>query len=274
MFIIRLGISASTADAQCNIPPETQAALAQLPQRLRGFDLAEQQGVVYMDARCFDQARSYFHQALEELPAEGLSDGQVRQQALANSLLHLTDGYDAWGRGDLGAAKKIFDANSDESGPLVVNTRAIYALGELLLAEPDPELWEHLEPKLRIFEKNNFWRAHRCLLEYGLNPGNTVTRISSIEAILSSDVNVQTRLQNEIILAEILLRSDRLAEASVMTKDIERDVGRKAIDIDLRLGYLALCLAIAEKQSKNGDPEAAARAQWLRAGVGGTHANH
>jgi hypothetical protein len=81
-------------------------------------------------------------------------------------------------------------------------------------------------------EKNNFWRAHRCLLEYGLNPGNTSTRISSIEAILSSDVNVQTRLQNEIILAEILLRSDRLAEASVMTKDIERDaVARPLISI-------------------------------------------
>jgi hypothetical protein len=273
LLIVCLGNSASTAHAQCNIPPGTQATLAQLPQRLRGFDLAQQQGLIYMDARCFDQARSYFRQALNELPSESLSDSQLRLQTLANSLIQLTNGYEAWARGDLGEAEKIFDGASDESGPLIVNQRSIYALSELLLGEPDPELWKHLEPKLRIFEKNNFWRAHRCLLEYGLNPGNAPSRISSIETTLSGDVNVQTRLQNEIILAEILLQSGRVAEASVLTKDIERDVGRKAIDIDLRLGYLALCLALAEEQSKHGDQEAAARAHWLRSEMGGIYAN-
>jgi hypothetical protein len=231
--------------------------------------------MIYLESKCFDEARASFRKALSELPAETHSaEDRIRITQLGNTLVAMTDGYEAWSRGDLRTAIKVFDGLCDDSAPQVTNVMLVHGLAELLLMEPDPELWSRLEPKLSIFSKQKFWRARRCLMLYGLNAENAPMRVAQMVSILDEDLSVKERLQNEIILAEILLRTNRLPEASILTKDIERDVGRKAIDTDLRLGYFVLCSAVADAEAKNGDHEAERRAQWLRSIVGDTYAHH
>ena len=274
-FLILLGLCGVGMQAQCNIPPAYQKTLSQLSNTTKGFVLYQQRGLIYLDSRCFDEARSSFRKALEELPVESnTAEDQIRIARLGNTLIAMTHGYEAWNRGDLRAAINIFDGLCDDSAPQATNIMLIHGLGELLLMEPDPELWSRLEPKLRIFERKKFWRAHRCLMLYGLNAENAPTRIAQMESALNEDLSVKERLQNEIILAEIFLRTNRLPEASILTKNIENDVGMKAIDTDLRLGYIVLCSAIADAEAKDGDREAVARAQWLRSIVGDTYAHH
>ena len=244
--------------AECHPPPAYEARLQQLKTQVEGFPLAHMEGLAYLELKCWPEARASFAAALANANTQPGDDG-LNRVAWAEALLDLTSGYEAWSSGDLNLAKAIFLRRSDEVNPSDVSSLANFALAELLLQSPDDAVWSKLELNLQILDGRGFWQARRYLLIYGLTASNCEERLNMLEKRLEGPSTVQDRLANQILLADILRRSNRVAEAALLVHDIERDVGRKAISPDLRAQYLRTCAAIASQQSRTGDQDAQKR---------------
>jgi hypothetical protein len=260
--------------AQCQLPEPVAALLQGLPNQLAGPLLYRTEGLTYLDRHCLDEARNAFQQELVEASTIAANQ-QTSESAVVNFLLDLTKAYVDWQNGNLDQARTIFTALSDDSKPMIVNTRAIFALAEMLMQSPDSLAWVKLEPKLKILdEQGHIWIARRYRLLYGLTTDNAPARITSVENILAGDLPVIERLEDEIILATLLRKAGRLAEARILTADIETDVGNKVISPDLRVAYVRECAAIASDEARHGDSEAAVRYQKYLFALGEMYAPH
>lgn len=246
------------AQAACQLLPASAETLTSLANVLSGSALERQQGLVYLDAGCLAEARHAFEQS--RLDAKDTAEFSLpAQQNLAEYLLELTDGYEALRSGNLAKAKEILVESSDEARPNDVNVRAVFALAELLLQNPDPVVWKNLEPKLAIFDESGLWKARRYRMMYGLTPANADERIAFLQSRLDADLPVAARLEDETILAEVLAGVGRFAEAELLTRDIEADVGQKAVAVDLRAQYVQVCTTLAKHQVESGDLRAQPR---------------
>jgi hypothetical protein len=250
--------AAVNAQAQCQLIPATAETMTSLENQLRGSTLDRQRGLVYLDAGCLAEARHAFEQSSVEA-VDTADFSLAAQQAWTQYLLELADGYEAWKTGNLVKAKEIFAKSSDEGMPHDVNQRAVFALAELLMQNPDPILWKDLEQKLIFFDEHGFWKARRYRMMYGLTPANAEERIRLLESKLAADLPVAERLEDETILAEVLAGANRLGEAELLTRDMEEDVGLKAVAVDLRAEYVRVCMSIAGRQVEFGNTRAQAR---------------
>jgi hypothetical protein len=247
--------------APCQPSAVMVRAFEALPSQTTGSTLHQREGLAYLDIRCLDEARAAFQQ--EILDAANLApEMRESQRGMGQFLLDLTQAFVDWRNGDLNSARVSFLRLSDEAMPRVVNTRAIFALAELLLQAPDDSSWAKLDPKLKELDENRkFWTARRYRLLYGFAQENAPARIAELEKILSQDLSTRERLENQVLLATLLRKAGRLMEARLLTAEIEDDVGNGAISPDLRAAYVRECAAIASEQARNGDTEAAARYQ-------------
>ena len=243
---------------QCAPSPAYADHLKQLPTQVSGFTLFQQEGLTYLELGCYPEARSSFAKALANADAE---TGEVKENltALANMFLDLTSAYEAWRAGSSSEAKSLFLRCSDESVPPEVSVQATFALAEMLLQSRDDATWNLVEPNLKRLDEAGFWQARRYRFLYGLNSDNSSQRIADLYQRLEEETPVQTRLENEVILAEVLRLVGRVSEAALLVTDMDREFGRKAISPDLRGQYVLVCAGIASVQARKGDLAAAAR---------------
>src|ERR1700733_6549567 len=186
-------VGALGAAAQCAPPPARAAQLQQLETRVRGFDLDEERGKVYLEIKCLSEARSAFESASKEADKER---GEVREnlKALAQKFLDLTSAYEALNAGHVAEAKSLLLKSSDEGLPPEISVQASFALAELLVQSPDETIWSSLEPNLRRLDEAGLWQARRYRLIYGLTPQNADERIGWLFGSLAAATPVQTRL--------------------------------------------------------------------------------
>jgi len=259
---------------QCQPSAPLAKALQALPSQAVGPALRRTQGLAYLDIHCTEEARAAFQQELDEA-SHVAPDQQAYQTNLAKILLDLTTAVADWHNGNLKDAKDLFTRLSDPGLPAFVNSRAIFALAELLTQSPDSSTWAQLEPKLKILdEERGLWIARRYRLMYGLTTDNNQTRIGLVETMLRKDLSSRERLENQIILATLMRKAGRLMEARLLTADIESDVGAEAVSPDLRVAYVRECAAIASEEARHGDTEAAARYQRYLLALGEMYAPH
>jgi hypothetical protein len=187
---------------------------------------------------------------------------------LAQKFLNLTSAYEALNAGHVSEAKSLLLKCSDEGLPPEISVQASFALAELLVQSPDDSVWASLEPDLRRLDATGLWQARRYRLIYGLTPQNADERIGWLSGSLAAATPVQTRLEDEIILAEVLRLAGRVSEAELFAKNIEFEVGRKAISPDLRAQYIRVCAGIASVQARTGDQAAQARYQLYLSALG------
>jgi hypothetical protein len=267
VFLAVVPVGALRVVAQCAPPPVYAARLQELQTQVSGFDLDEERGRVYLEIKCLSEARSSFEIASANADKE---KGEVREnlKALAQKFLDLTSAYEALSAGHVSEAKALLVKCSDESLPPEISVQASYALAELLIQSPDDAVWSSLEPNLRRLDEIGLWQARRYRLVYGLTPQNADERISWLSGNLAAATPVQTRLEDEIILTEVLRLAGRVSEAELFSKDIEYEVGRKAISPDLRAQYIRVCAGIASVQARTGDPAAQVRYQLYLSALG------
>lgn len=256
-----------TSPAQCVPPPAYSARLQQLDTQVSGFQLYIERGKAYLEIKCLGEARSSFESASANADAE---TGEVKEnlKALAQKFLDLTSAYEALNAGRVPEAKTLLLKSSDEALPPEISVQAGFALAELLMQSPDDSLWAALEPNLKRLDEAGLWQARRYRLIYGLSPQNATERIARLTGILATDTPVQTRLEDEIILAELLRLAGRTSDAELLAKEIEYEVGRKAISPDLRVQYIRVCAGIASVEARNGDHAAQARYQIYLSAMG------
>jgi hypothetical protein len=255
------------SDAQCAPPPAYTARLQQLDTQVSGFQLYVERGKAYLEIKCLAEARSSFESASANADSE---QGEVKEnlKALARKFLDLTSSYEALNAGRIAEAKALLLKCSDEGIPPEISVQASFALAELLVQSPDDTLWPSLEPNMRRLDEAGLWQARRYRLIYGLTAQNATERIEQLTGALASDTPVQTRLEDEIILAELLRLAGRTSEAELFAKNIEFEVGHKAISPDLRVQYLRVCAGIASVEARNGDHAAQVRYQTYLSAMG------
>jgi hypothetical protein len=253
--------------AQCVPPPAYSARLQQLNTQVSGFQLYIERGKTYLEIKCLAEARSSFESATTNADTE---NGEVKEnlKALAQKFWDLTSAYEALNAGRIPEAKTLLLRSSDEALPPEISVQAGFALAELLVQSPDESLWAALEPNLKRLDEAGLWQARRYRLIYGLNAQNATDRIARLTGILANDTPVQTRLEDEIILAELLRLAGRTSDAELLAKNIEGEVGRKAISPDLRVQYIRVCAGIASVEARNGDRAAQVRYQIYLSAMG------
>jgi hypothetical protein len=258
-LFLKMAFAGPRICGQCQPSAPMVKALQAIPTQTVGANVRETEGLAYLDIRCLDEAQAAFEQEIAE-SANSAPDKRESQRALGTLLLDLTKAFVDWKDGDLKTAKATFLRFSDEAMPTIVNTRAIFALSELLLQFPDPATWQKLEPKLKILdEQRNLWTARRYRLLYGITAENAPDRIEFLEKLLEQELSTRERIENQVILATLLRKAGRLTEARLLTAYIESSVGDEAIAPDLRATYVRECAAIASEQARQGDQQAAAR---------------
>jgi hypothetical protein len=260
-------LSGTKSVAQCIPPPAYNTRLQQLDTEASGFFLYDERGQIYLALRCFDEARTSFETASANAENEK-GDAKKNLKALAQKLLDLTSGYEALSAGRIAEAKTLLLKSSDEALPPEISVQASLSLAELLIQSPDEAVWSVLEPNLRRLDESGSWQARRYLLIYGLTAQNATERITWIADSLADDTPVQTRLEDEIILAELLRLAGRVREAQLLAANIEHDVGRKAISPDLRAQYIRVCAGITSVLARNGDETSRARYQVYLSALG------
>jgi hypothetical protein len=264
-------VPTAKAQAKCQLSPAVAETLTSFSTQLSGSALHRKEGLLYLDVGCLADARNAFEESKDRAVDEpGFS--RAAQQAWADYLLKLADGYEAWKKGDLSRAKSVFVESSDESVPQDANSRAIFALAEVLLQSPDAALWLDLEKKLAIFDERGFWQARRYRLVHGLTTASAPGKIEFLASRLKSDITIQERLEDQILLVEVLTASDHVSEAYLMTQNIERYVGSKIVSLELRVEYVRACITIAEKQVQSGNVQATERLTKYRAALGEMYA--
>ena len=263
--------SAAQTAPQCQLSPASAETLTAFSTQTKGSTLHRMQGLVYLEVGCFSEARALFEQSKNEALDE-TDISRDAQQAWAEYLIDLTQGYEAWKGGNIALAKTIFSRNADMARPQDVNTRAVFALAELLMQNPDPRAWKDLAPSLSYFVEHKFWQAKRYEMVYGFTSANAAARIASLERSLDQNLPVQQRLEDEIILEELLELAGRLTEAELLTHDIEKAVGTQAISPDLRAQYVRVRSAIEKKRADSGDPLAQSRYQKYQSALGEMYA--
>ena len=148
-FLPFIALAVRSMQGQCQPSAPLVKALQALPTQATGPALRRTEGLAYLDIHCFDEARAAFQKELDEA-SRIEPDKRASQTRLATILLDLTTAFEDWHNGDLKEAKDILISLSDPGMPTLVNTRAIFALAELLMQSPDPAAWSQLEPKLKI----------------------------------------------------------------------------------------------------------------------------
>lgn len=254
--VVILAGSVTPGFAQCQLPAPVAAAVAAMPSRLTGFARYRTEALTYLDFRCFEEAEAAQRRASESGGAKWFP-----------AMREFVSARIAWNQGRLAEAKAAFDRLADESYPQDVNFRAALALAELLNQHPDHALWERFRPRLELLA-NDFghWRARHYLYTYNLTEATAGARVQELKRMLDRELPVRLRMEGLFILGDVLYRSKRTLEAMLLTTSVEEEFGDSVVDVELRAAFLRLCAAIWSARARDGDPEAAARAQtYLRA---------
>ena len=276
MLVFAISLLSLPCEAQsrpeCQLSLNATENLKRMSATLRSAALFLMQGLVYLDSGCLVEA----DMAFERFKKESVDTDDLTAAAAtnwANYLLDLSSGYRALKEENLSEAITIFLRCSDEALPSDVYTRAIFALSEVLVQHPDSHVWEILEPRLKLLDDLGYWRARRFRAIYQLTPANGLPQIRSLESRLEARISIQERLEDEIILAEVLDRAGRQSEAALVTQNIERDVGEKAMSRELRIQYVWVCHLIASHQSRTGDADQSQRIQRYQSALSELYAS-
>lgn len=216
-------------------------------------------GLQFVNNGCPVQARKAFQQELMASKSLAGSAPQV-YAAMIGTFFDLTSAMDAWEAGDYPTATTFFAKTSSAGMPQATQGAAIPLFSRFMLTHFDAATWPGLKSQLEFWDTENFVLARYYLTFIGLSPANGVSRIAELQALLQKNLPEEMRLDDEMILADLLLQVNRVPEADLLTHSIEKDVGDEVWNNDLRLYYLDVCARIATVQAQSGNPQYAARA--------------
>lgn len=249
---------AQSTTTACYIPPAFQEYFKKPTPPGSGTDAFQGLGMAYLQFGCTNEARASFQQELREAPSRQAHERSALTETV-DILLSYTSGLEAYHKGDFAFAFKIFSAASQPNNPAFIQAAATTSYADLMMRHFDANRWEDLRGILIRRERDGDWKARFYLTFCGLDASNAIVRTEDLRNILATDLPTEARLADEIILAGLFAGSNRLLEADLLTKDIEVEVGTKALASDLRLYYLQLCLGIASRLAGAGNAEAASR---------------
>lgn len=252
--------SAGHLHAQCALTRGVRAALLSLERLADQPGYAFRKAEIYLDSGCYTEARPWFVKARESVP----QDPDDREQALnaINGSVEIIDAAAKFRAGRRNDAIADLKRILQTYGLLAVTPRAAVALAELIVSDPDPQVWQAVEDTLRELadEGWSMWRPKFLLVEHEISRTGAPAAIASLTSDLAHEIPTQRRIMLQVLLAHVLARAARMAEAAVLLSNIEDDVGKSSLDVDLRVFYLNLCTEVWRQRVQTGaDPSAGAR---------------
>lgn len=255
-----LSVSIWPLYGECAMTRGAQASLAGLEPLAGQPGYAFRKAEMYLDSGCFAEARPWFVKARESAPQE---QGE-REQALnaIDGSIEIIDAAAKFRAGRRNDAIADLKHTLQTYGLWAVTPRAAVALAELIVSDPDPQVWQAVEAPLRLMadEGWSFWRPKFLLVEHQINTAGAQAAIAGLTSDLAQEIPAQRRIMLQVLLAHTLIRVARIAEAAVLLTDIEDEVGKSSLDPDLRIFYLNLCTEVWRQRAQAGaDPSAPAR---------------
>ena len=252
--LLTLAIFAATATAA-----SAQCMSLQPPAGLYGFGKYRWLGNSYRNMSCYNQAQAAYAQMLKE--AQALPDSDPMKSTIvmwSPYFQKVVIGLEALQRSDFAAGQANLAEVISTNGPDEMKMPAIMALGDSMVQHFDGKYLPALQSALATW--NGGWKTQYFTSIVGLNDTNATDRINGLVQLLGNDLPVEDQLAKNVILLDALSRAGRLAEADLFARSIERDVGRKAWNIDLRIYYMRVCYDLAIREGAAGWDDAASHA--------------
>lgn len=191
-------------------------------------------------------------------PARG-----VRRTTIEGCLA-LVDARERWAQGDKVGAKSELIGLVRTYTQERVQVRSIFTLAELIESQPDPAVWQQIQPKLEEFIARPFfaWSASRALVNHLVLTQGVPAAIDYVRKIQSRSLPVQVALQLKIRLGQCLNLAGRSAEARILVGSLEKEIGDELLDPNARVEFLRLGAEVWRKRADTvSDPGAANKAR-------------
>ncbi|MBZ5632301.1 MAG: hypothetical protein LAO55_04160 [Acidobacteriia bacterium] len=190
-----------------------------------------------------------------------------RQKHLASGMLALIAARRAVLRGDRSPAALRAITRDYQEWPVYL--RALADLTSLLDSQPAAPEWQFLAAELTQMgsledPSGQSADAVAHLALHDIRTGHLEQGLTAMEQYLSKPRSVQIRLRGSILYLELLLEGGRYADARILTRDIDTDVGEMELDPNLRLRFLQ---AAAKAYSTPNVPENRLRYQRYASAV-------
>jgi tetratricopeptide (TPR) repeat protein len=241
------------AAATCHLSPMDQRQLAYFSRAeekgigRRGYN----RGLTLLGGGCYSEAIEAFSDAEAKLQAVP-EPTPIQKDVLgfARAARALAQALQKAERGDRSAAiAQIF--RSVIPGPESVVKREALLRLSTLLAPGAPE-WAEIQDDLIILASRGDWKAQRALTDHLLTSGPPAVAVAQLEKRLRSTQEIETSLGLRILLADAYRRTGRLLEATILVAELDREVGEKVLDWELRLLYLKVGAELARGRSADG----------------------
>lgn len=271
--LVALFLAASPATAQgCTVSAAIRARLDRLSQFAAAPGHSFQMGDAYLDANCFAESRQWLLKARAEAGAEPESNEPARgaRRTTIEGCLALLDARQRWALGDTAGAKsELMDLVRTYTQERV-QVRSVFTLAELIESQPDPSVWQRIQPVLEDFLARPFlaWSASRALVNHFVLTQGVTTAIEYVRTLQPRALSVQNALQLKIRLGQCLNLAGRSAEARILVGSLEKQVGDELLDPNARVDFLHLGADVWRKRANIAiDPDAAERARAYEAAL-------
>jgi hypothetical protein len=240
---------------ECHLSPADLTRLKTLSSetaKANNPDDGQSLGIFYLDHRCYAEARKAFTAVVEG------RGGRPTVRVAASGFLQFLDALILLDQGDLKLARSKLVQILKEDFHTSLLERVPFVLADILSRAPDPDAWTVLEESLRAMAHRGSWQAKALLANRLLAEGHGAEAIAQTEAELAGELEAPKRIGLQILLAHLLFAQKRVAEAQILIKGLDDEVGETILDPDLRINFLLLAINVwGERVRRGGDPTAA-----------------
>jgi hypothetical protein len=248
----------SSTAAECRLPLFARQHLHTLQSSEEGLGKYNE-GLLFLDNRCFDESVSAFEAAVRHLQAEtGRNVHRDELLGLSEAGLALASAHRTFQAGGKESAVAAMLSILREREASVVTLRAALTLAEEV--DPKSPEWTGIQGELEILANLGYWKAQKALSRRLLAVGRSQEAIASVERRLSRTDKLQESHVLRILLADTWLAAGRSLEAWLLIQGLEPAAGEEILDWEVRMEFLRVAAEVARARAKNGDLDASRRA--------------
>ena len=232
-----LMLSVPASAAECKILP-----ILEIDAPAQGLtDLVSEykRGMLYLRSDCLDQAAASFESAKSKLPP----DYDLVRTLVFDGLELVKIELDL-NNGAVAAAQDRFIKLFDQS--VISRQTAIDLVGSRLQLETNDKTWARVETAIRscaLEDKGLFW-CKNVLARRSIKTRGLAETLKDNDAVLHDAHFAADELQFEIIRADLLIQSGRIAEGTLLLDSLEVDVKTRLNDPAAELLYYTTCVSV------------------------------
>jgi len=216
------------------------------------FGADYQRGILYLEAGCLTNAVQFLQLSKQKMP----KDWAPSFQSIIDDGLEIADIVKDLRNGALSRAQERFATLFDRSP--ITRRLAVNVLGEKLQLETNDKAWNRVQAMvLRCAAEvdGDFW-CKDVAIRHLIKTAGLAEAVKRLENMLRDPLSRSGEMHLQVLHADLLIKSRRLAEATLLLAQLDDDVQKRLLDGKATRLYYALCVQVWEQRARSSSSEA------------------